>query len=833
MKRIVYNVEIDTSDATNSTRRIQEALRTLNETTGASQREINTLQQELKDLAGATGELADETENAAQQTQTLQQRYRDLVRQASQLDEASEEFRNVTREAGELKDRIDATRESIRNLSASPIANVTNSFQSLKMAIRELDMGGVVKSFGDLKTSLVGVGSSLLGIEQGMTKATIAAKLFQGALIATGVAAFVVVIGTLISNFDTIKESGGLIGNTFKVIGNIVDGVTISVLKLSDALGLTDNAFELWKKSANNAAMSTFDIKKETEELNKEIRNLRKELGESYTDDDYTNMLDESLEGLNKKVSGLRINISDSKVRMTELKDEAKKTFKEINDLENSILNRRMIDVDAEAGVPLVTGPDIDALRKVYDEIQDEINKRVQKEIALEKDAADVYAKILQLRGLKERKIRQEQSDESLKLELDALNRREKVTLLALTNQLQAEVITKQEFDNIKTQNDIMYMTDRKNILQRYGQEYIDVEIGIANKRIEVLNTTNAQRLAAEQAAFQASENLSSLLLELQGERDKEKESAYNEEIKSIDRLVQLNKVYAVNEQERLEGDIYGARMKKQVIQDNLAQQVAAYDLELQATGMADVQRLAMVQSFELSKKGIMDQANAEIYSAEQALLDFKKKLMDEEVQKATQVAKERKQLQISITTQLLSTAANATSRIMAFERQATEYKIQQAGENFEAAEALRKKGFENQKALGIVNAVVNTAVGITNALATSGPPWVGIAMAAVTGALGAAEIAMIASQQYTPGGGSGGGSGVSNVGNAAAQVPAATQAGPNIQFAGAGAGGNIQTAGGGTPESIQWTGSISVTEINDVQNLVDVYENSSLLGGG
>lgn len=48
-------------------------------------------------------------------------------------------------------------------------------------------------------------------------------------------------------------------------------------------------------------------------------------------------------------------------------------------------------------------------------------------------------------------------------------------------------------------------------------------------------------------------------------------------------------------------------------------------------------------------------------------------------------------------------------------------------------------------KGLAIAQAGVNTALAITNALAKSGTPWMGLAMAAVIGAAGAAQIAAIA----------------------------------------------------------------------------------------
>lgn len=51
------------------------------------------------------------------------------------------------------------------------------------------------------------------------------------------------------------------------------------------------------------------------------------------------------------------------------------------------------------------------------------------------------------------------------------------------------------------------------------------------------------------------------------------------------------------------------------------------------------------------------------------------------------------------------------------------------------------------EKANAIITALINTSIGVTNALGKSGTPWTGIAMAAIIGALGAAQVAMIASQ--------------------------------------------------------------------------------------
>lgn len=66
--------------------------------------------------------------------------------------------------------------------------------------------------------------------------------------------------------------------------------------------------------------------------------------------------------------------------------------------------------------------------------------------------------------------------------------------------------------------------------------------------------------------------------------------------------------------------------------------------------------------------------------------------------------------------------------------------------------DALEKKRKQQQKQQSLINAIVNTALGITQALSAYPPPasW---ALAAAVGALGAVQIATISSQKYAQGG--------------------------------------------------------------------------------
>jgi hypothetical protein len=60
---------------------------------------------------------------------------------------------------------------------------------------------------------------------------------------------------------------------------------------------------------------------------------------------------------------------------------------------------------------------------------------------------------------------------------------------------------------------------------------------------------------------------------------------------------------------------------------------------------------------------------------------------------------------------------------------------------------ALKKQQFEADKAASIIQATVATAQAVVGALANSGNPYLGIVMAAIMGALGAVQIALIAAQ--------------------------------------------------------------------------------------
>ena len=168
-----------------------------------------------------------------------------------------------------------------------------------------------------------------------------------------------------------------------------------------------------------------------------------------------------------------------------------------------------------------------------------------------------------------------------------------------------------------------------------------------------------------------------------------------------------------------------------------------------------------------------------------------------------------------------------------------------------------KKEAFKKQKEASIIQAVINTALAVSNALGTQ-PPVLAPLMAAIAGALGAAQIALISSQptpQFAQGGLiSGPGTGTSD------DIPILASNGESIINARSTAAflpllDAINQAGGGqsmvpksfTPASLsdnvaelsnvmkskqqEQEISVSVKEINKVQRRVSVNERSGLVG--
>jgi len=763
-KRLVYGIEIDTSDAANSVRRIQEALRTLEQDTTSSQREINGLTQELKELGATTGGVATETNKATDSVNDLQKAFDDLMKKAQTLDQSSEEFRKVTQEAGVLKNRIDDTNTSINNLSGAPVSNLSNSFASLTSNIVTLNMEGVVRSFGDLKTAMVSVITQTLGITAGMNGAAVAARVLRGALIATGVGAFAVAVGTLIANFDTLKVSGGVLGNTLKVIGDTAGVVTLNVLKLSDAIGLTSNAVDEYNKKKLGDVAESATVKR-MEEIGNKVASLRKELHGVSVDDIFN-------EG-KMNIQEMRNVLNDMRDENRELKRELKREVGKQLDTLNQIAEKyRHSD---SATVLQMLSDTREKIANYVTEIK-ESNKLL--------DLLEEYVR------LNDEMVKTRSEDIMIAETSKVFEDKLKLERLELLQHLAQKKITQEEFEEEMLRAEQDFFGSRIELMSSYNRDTIDDNIGFTEKTLELI-------ALRENREKEAGEELSDIYDEVARLRKK----TMNSQINLVD--VMINRA-------------------KQLSDDEHHNHLLSIDLANK--------RLGILEANNITEGELYEEAIFQKMLAEKQLDDYKEELSrkDQEREKEElEASKAAYKEKLSQGQNLLSFTSNQLGVISGMVSQRYENERAMAIGNQEKLNEIAEEQFKVNKGFALVSTAINTAQAVMQVWANAPNPIAGGILSGVVAALGVAQMAVIASQQFTPQS-----AGSSSGSISSPSVPQPSNTGPNINFTGAGAGGNITTAGGGTPESIQFTGSISVSEINDVQNLIDVYE-GGLLGGG
>ena len=199
--------------------------------------------------------------DAARTTREIKQSIKELNDEILRADAGSDAFIRASQKAGELKDKLDDAKDSIKSFNASPIENISNSFGSLGNKLKSLDFGGAKQEFSNLSTSFLGLSKNILGIGPATSVASAGFRILGGAIAATGIGALVIAVVALIANFDTLKTSGGLIGKTFTAIGDTINKLIQYVKDLTDSWGLTAFAaqdaakkqIESQEKAAKNA----------------------------------------------------------------------------------------------------------------------------------------------------------------------------------------------------------------------------------------------------------------------------------------------------------------------------------------------------------------------------------------------------------------------------------------------------------------------------------------------------------------------------------------------------------------------------------------------------
>ena len=230
-------------------------------------------------------------------------------------------------------------------------------------------------------------------------------------------------------------------------------------------------------------------------------------------------------------------------------------------------------------------------------------------------------------------------------------------------------------------------------------------------------------------------------------------------------------------------------------------------------------------------------EGNAELQKAlttklQEDLNSIDKKAAEDSVKITQEAEKKKRDAQLETANNALQIAESSTKAIQAVGDIAFAAKMSKVKKGSKEEEELAKKQFKFNKSLQLAGAVVDAGKAITASLAAAPlavgvvPNPVGIANLVATAAVSAANIAKIASTQFTSTGGGGG---------QAPSIPQAsststTAASPNVSLFGQGNDLNNVSAPQETQTQITVKAVVSETEITNTQQKIDkINQNATL----
>lgn len=230
--------------------------------------ELKTVQKEMKVTEESGKKAAKGTEDAFIKTEKAAISLRTQIRTLKeQLANASDpkDVERLAKALGKLTDQMQDAGDAARVFSSeSKFEQMGSAIGSIGGKLRNLDFKGAA----DQSKLLVAVSKSLTFKEAltgakdfGSTLLNIGKSLLMNPIFLIGAA-----VTLIITNFDKLKNAGGIVGDMFRSLGNVISFITDGITSLANAIGLIDS-------SVNQFAE---DNKKMFEETGKFISDINK-----------------------------------------------------------------------------------------------------------------------------------------------------------------------------------------------------------------------------------------------------------------------------------------------------------------------------------------------------------------------------------------------------------------------------------------------------------------------------------------------------------------------------------------------------------------------------
>lgn len=199
-----------------------------------------------------------DTNPASTSIKDLRNQLKGFKDEMANLEEGSDAFLEVANKAGEVKHQLDEINESIKGASADfgdMVGNITNvaagitgAFQAVAGGLQAMGVESEAIDEAIVKMQgLMAVTQGLSAVDDGiksfgkLTKAINTSSKglsgFKKALIGTGLGALVVVLGSIVANWDEFSKAIGVSETAMNKFGDIAKGVLNSILSMIGGVG--------------------------------------------------------------------------------------------------------------------------------------------------------------------------------------------------------------------------------------------------------------------------------------------------------------------------------------------------------------------------------------------------------------------------------------------------------------------------------------------------------------------------------------------------------------------------------------------------------------------
>lgn len=683
-------------------------------------KEMDDLNNQLLEAEKAYGTHTRNVGNYAGALTDLKAEIKSLKGQMATMDAGSAEYQQAAKRAGELNDKLKEVNENTKaNTGGTGFEKMSNNLGLIKDDLMNLDFAGVSEkmkqmalisksmTFGEAIGGLKNMGSALLSLG----KAILANPLFLM------VGAIVAIVSALKMWGDSVHENAVKAQEAHtKSIDDTINAMERQAKKSKEIRDLDIEYAQLTGKSAREIGkMKLKDLEKQHQDQQMAVAlNARKIL--SLTKEANLAEEEEDRKAIYDKIAEIRESNKD-------IMDELATYGQRRRNLQQSV-NKSIIDEDKNSNEKRKADAEKYAEQRLAIErrLSDLLLGNAELSHANEKALIEARYKFLEdtAKGNIDELIRLESNKND---ELTALDKKEKEDRINRVNEA-----TKREIADANGNKAIIEEIEKQKKLQL---DAIDIEF--KNRATERETEYNNKVKENEKKKVQQAQQTA-------------------DEIEIISAKLDLAKAKGTDNEWLFQLRLYS--LQKKQIEEN-----AKREIELKkATGKEKelIEKQTQQKIQELNDATFNKNKENEVKTVE-LTKEQKKQLAIDVINSANQLAQSLMQIsQNQIQQELNDEKDKHDSKLQLLQQQLDNGIISQANFNAQKSQLdseyaqkekeLKEKQFKNNKAMQLINATIATAVGVANALGTQPPP-LGLIMAGIAGALGAAQIAIIASQ--------------------------------------------------------------------------------------